>query len=64
MVWIAEKGEREECALFRIAAVLSNMSARQFYARSGFFDDGILMAKALSQGAAAFPEYVARQDSD
>jgi GNAT superfamily N-acetyltransferase len=64
MAWIEAEGEREGCALFRIAAVLSNVRARQFYARSGFFDDGILMAKALSHGAAAFPEYVARRDHD
>ncbi|MFS2154461.1 GNAT family N-acetyltransferase [Rhizobium sp. Rhizsp42] len=64
MAWIEAEGEREACALLRIAAVLSNVDARRFYARNGFFDDGILMAKALSRGAAAFPEYVARRDSD
>ncbi|MFK0334904.1 GNAT family N-acetyltransferase [Rhizobium sp. NPDC090275] len=64
MAWIEAEGEREACALFRIAAVLSNLDARRFYARNGFFDDGILMAKALSRGAAAFPEYVARRDGD
>lgn len=64
MAWIEAEGEREACALLRIAAVLSNLDARRFYARNGFFDDGILMAKALSRGAAAFPEYVARRDGD
>ncbi len=64
MAWIEAEGEREACALFRIAAILSNVDARRFYARNGFFDDGILMAKALSRGAAAFPEYVARRDRD
>ncbi len=64
MAWIEAEGEREACALFRIAAVISNLDARRFYARNGFFDDGILMAKALSRGAAALPEYVARRDSD
>ncbi|RWP51305.1 GNAT family N-acetyltransferase [Mesorhizobium sp.] len=60
MAWIEAEGERTGCAVFRIAMVLGKERTRQFYARNGFFDDGLLMVKALSRGAAEFPAYVSR----
>lgn len=60
MAWIEAEGERTGCAVFRIAMVLGRERTHSFYARNGFFDDGLLMVKALSHGAAAFPEYVAQ----
>lgn len=59
MTWIESEGERQECAVVRIAMVLGRERTHQYYVRNGYFDDGLLMVKALSQGAAAFPEYVA-----
>jgi hypothetical protein len=41
--------------------VLGREHTHQFYARNGYFDDGLLMVKALSRGAAEFPEYVSQQ---
>ncbi|WP_095084368.1 GNAT family N-acetyltransferase [Mesorhizobium sophorae] len=60
MAWIEAEGERTGCAVFRIAMVLGKEPTHQFYVRNGFFDDGLLMVKALSRGAAEFPEYVSR----
>lgn len=60
MAWIEAEGERTECALFRIAMVLGKERTHRFYARIGFFDDGLLMVKALSRGRAEFPEYVSQ----
>lgn len=60
MAWIEAEGERTGCAVFRIAMVLGKERTHQFYARNGFFDDGLIMVKALSRGAAEFPEYVSR----
>ena len=60
MAWIEAEGERTECAVFRIAMVLGRERTHQFYARLGLFDDGLLMVKALSRGAADFPEYAAQ----
>lgn len=60
MAWIEAEAERTECAVIRIAMVLGKERTHQFYARNGYFDDGLLMVKALSRGAAEFPEYVAR----
>lgn len=59
MAWIEAEGERAGCAIVRIAMVLGRERTHQFYARNGYFDDGLLMVKALSRGAAEFPEYVA-----
>ena len=59
MAWIEAEGERSGCAIIRIARVLGRERTHQFYARNGYFDDGLLMVKALSGGAAEFPEYVA-----
>lgn len=59
MAWIEAEGERAGCAVIRIAMVLGKERTHQFYARNGYFDDGLLMVKALSRGAAEFPEYVA-----
>jgi hypothetical protein len=58
VAWIEAEGERIGCAVFRVAMVLGKERTHQFYARNGFFDDGLLMVKALSRGAAQFPEYV------
>ncbi|MBN9222468.1 MAG: GNAT family N-acetyltransferase [Mesorhizobium sp.] len=60
MAWIEAEGERTGCSVFRIAMVLGKHRTHQFYVRNGFFDDGLLMVKALSRGAAEFPEYVSR----
>lgn len=59
MSWIEMKGERNECRVFRIAMVLGSERTRDFYKRNGFFDDGLLMVKALTFGRIEFPEYVA-----
>jgi len=59
MAWIEQEGERTECTIIRIAIVLGRDRTHQFYVRQGYFDDGLLMVKALSRGAAEFPEYVA-----
>jgi GNAT superfamily N-acetyltransferase len=59
MAWIEAEGERAECEVIRVAMVLGKERTHNFYARGGYFDDGLLMVKALSRGAAAFPEYVA-----
>ncbi|MBY3441355.1 MULTISPECIES: GNAT family N-acetyltransferase [Rhizobium] len=61
MAWIEAEAERTECAVVRIAMVLGRERTHQFYARNGYFDDGLLMVKALSRGAAEFPEYVSQQ---
>ncbi|MEH7869177.1 GNAT family N-acetyltransferase [Rhizobium laguerreae] len=61
MAWIEAEAERIECAVVRIAMVLGRERTHQFYARNGYFDDGLLMVKALSRGAAEFPEYVSQQ---
>jgi GNAT superfamily N-acetyltransferase len=58
MAWIEAEGERMECSVIRIAMVLGKERTHRFYARNGYFDDGLLMVKALSHGAAEFPEYV------
>jgi GNAT superfamily N-acetyltransferase len=58
MAWIEAEGERTECAVIRIAMVLDKKRTHQFYVRNGYFDDGLLMVKALSRGASDFPEYV------
>lgn len=58
MAWIEAEAERTECAVIRIAMVLGKDRTHQFYNRIGYFDDGLLMVKALSRGAAEFPEYV------
>lgn len=63
MGWIEAEAERTGCAVIRIAMVLGRERTHEFYARNGYFDDGLLMVKALSRGAAAFPEYVARPQS-
>ena len=60
MAWVEAEAERTECAVIRIAMVLGKERTHQFYERIGYFDDGLLMVKALSRGAAAFPEYVAK----
>lgn len=60
MAWIEAEGERIGCTILRIAMVLGRERTHQFYDRLGFFDDGLLMVKALPLGAEAFPEYVAR----
>jgi GNAT superfamily N-acetyltransferase len=60
MAWIEAEGERTGCSVFRIAMVLGKERTHQFYVRNGFFDDGLLMVKALSRGAEEFPEYVSR----
>lgn len=57
MAWIEAEGERTECAVIRIAVVLGKQRTHQFYVRNGYFDDGLLMVKALSRGVAEFPEY-------
>lgn len=57
MAWIEAEGERLECAVIRIAMVIGKERTHQFYVRNGYFDDGLLMVKALSRGRAAFPEY-------
>jgi GNAT superfamily N-acetyltransferase len=62
MAWIEAESERTECAILRIAMVLGKDRTRQFYTRNGFFDDGLLMAKALARGANEFPEYVFQPD--
>jgi len=61
MAWIEAEGERIECAVIRVAMVLGRERTHQFYARNGYFDDGLLMVKALSRGAAEFPEYVSQR---
>lgn len=61
MAWIEAEAERTECAVVRIAMVLGRERTHQFYTRNGYFDDGLLMVKALSRGAAEFPEYVSQQ---
>jgi GNAT superfamily N-acetyltransferase len=58
MAWVEAEGERIGCNVFRIAMVLGRERTRQFYQRNGFFDDGLIMVKALSRGATEFPEYV------
>lgn len=60
MDWIEQEAERAECHVIRIAMILGRDRTHQFYRRLGYFDDGLLMVKALSRGAAAFPEYVAQ----
>lgn len=60
MAWMEAEAERTECDVIRIAMVLGRERTHQFYERNGYFDDGLLMVKALSRGAAAFPEYVAK----
>jgi GNAT superfamily N-acetyltransferase len=57
--WIEAEGERCGCTIVRIAMMLGKERTHQFYARNGYFDDGLLMVKALSRGAAEFPEYAA-----
>ncbi|MGK6316147.1 GNAT family N-acetyltransferase [Neorhizobium sp. DT-125] len=61
MAWIEAEGERTECAVIRITMALGRERTHQFYARNGYFDDGLLMVKALSRGAAQFPEYVSQR---
>lgn len=46
MAWIEAEAERTECAVIRIAMVLGRERTHQFYARNGYFDDGLLMVKA------------------
>jgi GNAT superfamily N-acetyltransferase len=59
MGWIEAEAERTGAATIRIAMILGRERTHQFYRRNGYFDDGLLMVKALSRGAAEFPEYVA-----
>lgn len=59
MQWIEDEAERIGCGTIRIAMVLGKDRTHQFYRRNGFFDDGLIMVKALSRGAEEFPEYVA-----
>lgn len=54
MAWIEAEGERCGCAIVRIAMVLGKERTHQFYARNGYFDDGLLMVKALSRGPPSF----------
>ncbi|WP_261331427.1 GNAT family N-acetyltransferase [Rhizobium leguminosarum] len=49
MAWIEAEAERIECAVVRIAMVLGRERTHQFYARNGYFDDGLLMVKAKSR---------------
>jgi GNAT superfamily N-acetyltransferase len=58
MAWIEAEAERVGCSTIRIAMVLGKERTHQFYRRIGYFDDGLLMVKALSRGASEFPEYV------
>jgi GNAT superfamily N-acetyltransferase len=58
MAWMEAEAERTECAVIRLAMILGRERTHQFYQRNGYFDDGLLMVKALSLGAAEFPEYV------
>ncbi len=60
MAWMEAEAERTECAVIRLAMILGRERTHQFYRRNGYFDDGLLMVKALSRGAAEFPEYVPR----
>ncbi len=59
MGWIEAEAERTGAATIRIAMILGRERTHEFYRRNGYFDDGLLMVKALSRGAAEFPEYVA-----
>lgn len=60
MAWMEAEGERLGCDVIKIAMILGRERTHEFYARNGYFDDGLLMVKALSRGAAEFPEYVAQ----
>jgi len=62
MAWIEAEGERLGCLVIRATMVLGRDRTHAFYARNGFFDDGMLLVKALSAGKDSFPEYVARPD--
>jgi GNAT superfamily N-acetyltransferase len=57
VAWIEAEGERSGCRVSRIAMVLGRDRTHRFYENNGYFDDGLLMVKALALGADAFPQY-------
>lgn len=58
MAWIEVEGERAGCNVFRVTMMLGKERTHAFYERNGFFDDGLLMVKALTRGRDEFPQYV------
>lgn len=62
MVWIETEAGRVGCDITRISMVLGKERTHQFYSRSGYADDGLIMVKPLSAWAdAEFPEYAAHK---
>ncbi len=57
MIWIEAEGERLGCDIVKLDMQLGKDRTHAFYQRLDYCDDGLVLVKALSRGAATFPEY-------